>query len=94
MELENANLKEEHMTMQKKLENKMQIEKRQTLQMEETCKEQMQFGKRHIWQMKNTWKEPLQVGRGRHDMWRIEADEMQPGEQGKMPNAARMDTTN
>jgi len=29
--------------------------------------------------MKNTWKEPLQVGRGRHDMWRIEADEMQPG---------------
>jgi hypothetical protein len=38
MELENANLKEEHMTMQKKLENKMQIEKRQTLQMEETCK--------------------------------------------------------
>ena len=48
MELENANLKEERMTMQKKLENKMQIEKRQTLQMEETCKEQMQFGKRHI----------------------------------------------
>ena len=31
-----------------KLENKMQIEKRQTLQMEEKCKEQMQFGKRHI----------------------------------------------
>ena len=48
MDLENANLKEEHMTMQKKLENKMQIEKRQTLQMEEKCKEQMQFGKRHI----------------------------------------------
>jgi hypothetical protein len=35
MELENANLKEAHMTIAEKWESKMQVEKRQKLQMEE-----------------------------------------------------------
>jgi len=35
MEFENANLKEAHMTIAKKWESKMQVEKRQKLQMEE-----------------------------------------------------------
>jgi len=35
MELENANLKEAHMTIAEQWKNKMQVEKRQKLQMEE-----------------------------------------------------------